>query len=910
MAAHLKLHSAEHTDGTDDIQDATSGQKGLATATQITKLDGIEALADVTDAANVSAAGAFMTDGSVNMSGEVSLAGGWVGNPGLRFASDVNLGLYRVGENNIGITCGNSRQMDLSPSGVLLENGVRVDEFSDDGTLADDSDTAVPTEKAVKTYVDSLVQGAIVLQSDWDADTNSPDISGTTTTGHAWRVSVAGTTDLGGTTDWEVGDMPVKTATGWLKIDNEDIAAVWGNISGTLSNQTDLQSALNDKQDVLTEGAFVDGDKTKLDGIEALADVTDATNVDAAGATMNADTDLSSNGYFLDEDDMASDSATKVPSQQSVKAYVDNSVSSVDTLVLSTAIEVHGFEDRTETSISFDDSTYVFTLTDAGSGWTYYRSGVRNTVSGNKTTTLAGSPPTADKYYIYIDAADGTLSNSTTAWTLADNKVPVATVEWDNTATPKYKLADERHTTAWNRTEHAHDHLTIGATLQTRGAISGYTLEDDTDSSIQYDLAQSIIWDEDLKSTIAGITGGSDNYHIIYRTGASSWSWKESTMPYSYNSEAGGGIDYDTGTGMAEVTNNDRVNTYIIATNETGLSRYSILHGGIYETLTQAQSENFEDLDRSGLDLSEAVAIWKITWRANGGYSSTGKCFMEAEPEAIGVNLTVSGQDPSLGGLAYLNAVEGVDILSTGETGGTKYLREDGDGTCSWQEVAGGGGATLDITQAGHGFGVEDVIYNNAGTWTEAQADDADTLGMGVVSAVDGTDDFTIAVAGPVTSTSHGYTVGQYLYLDASTAGALTETAPTGLTEYSNPIAYVADANTLLVLPLRPTQALQRSNDFKVTSTSSAAYTVADTDEVILADASSAAITVTLPTPADAYAGFTVTVKKTDSSGNAVTVKTATGYDIDGVDGATGQAISSQYDSLTVVCDGSDYWVI
>ena len=35
-----------------------------------------------------------------------------------------------------------------------------------------------------------------------------------------------------------------------------------------------------------SEGTFADGDKTKLDGIEASADVTDATNVAAAGAVM------------------------------------------------------------------------------------------------------------------------------------------------------------------------------------------------------------------------------------------------------------------------------------------------------------------------------------------------------------------------------------------------------------------------------------------------------------------------------------------------------------------------------------------------------------------------------------------------------------------------------------------------
>lgn len=53
-------HAASHTDGSDDIQSATAGQKGLATADQITKLDGIEVLANVTDAANVNTAGAVM----------------------------------------------------------------------------------------------------------------------------------------------------------------------------------------------------------------------------------------------------------------------------------------------------------------------------------------------------------------------------------------------------------------------------------------------------------------------------------------------------------------------------------------------------------------------------------------------------------------------------------------------------------------------------------------------------------------------------------------------------------------------------------------------------------------------------------------------------------------------------------
>jgi len=70
--------------------------------------------------------------------------------------------------------------------------------------------------------------------------------------------------------------------------------------------------------------AFTDTLLGKLNGIESGADVTDATNVDDAGAVMNSDSSTSSMSFVIDEDDMASDSNSKIPTQQSVKAYVDN----------------------------------------------------------------------------------------------------------------------------------------------------------------------------------------------------------------------------------------------------------------------------------------------------------------------------------------------------------------------------------------------------------------------------------------------------------------------------------------------------------------------------------------------------------------------------------------------------------
>ena len=108
-----------------------------------------------------------------------------------------------------------------------------------------------------------------------------------------------------------------------------DVAANTLKVSCTTANVT-TAGALMDSEcaDVAalkaTTGTFLAADQTKLDGIEAGADVTDSTNVNAAGATMNTDTDVSGNSWVLDEDDLASDDAAKLATQQSIKAYVDS----------------------------------------------------------------------------------------------------------------------------------------------------------------------------------------------------------------------------------------------------------------------------------------------------------------------------------------------------------------------------------------------------------------------------------------------------------------------------------------------------------------------------------------------------------------------------------------------------------
>ena len=65
--------------------------------------------------------------------------------------------------------------------------------------------------------------GSLRYQGTWDANANSPFLqSSVGSQGYYYVVSVAGTTNLNGITDWQVGDWAVYNGTAWQKIDNTD----------------------------------------------------------------------------------------------------------------------------------------------------------------------------------------------------------------------------------------------------------------------------------------------------------------------------------------------------------------------------------------------------------------------------------------------------------------------------------------------------------------------------------------------------------------------------------------------------------------------------------------------------------------------------------------------------------------
>ncbi len=96
------------------------------------------------------------------------------------------------------------------------------------------------------------------------------------------------------------------------------------------------------------------------------------------------------------------------------------------------------------------------------------------------------------------------------------------------------------------------------------------------------------------------------------------------------------------------------------------------------------------------------------------------------------------------------------------------------------------------------------------------------------------------------------------------------------------------------------------TNPTMATSTKTSNYTISGTDVVVFANATSGNVTITLPT-ASSNAGYRFYVKRIDSSANTCTIARS---GADTIDGQTSVSLDLQYMSLTVISDGSAWYII
>ena len=136
--------------------------------------------------------------------------------------------------------------------------------------------------------------GGLSYQGGWNASTNTPTlVSSTGTNGFYYVVSVAGSTNLDGITDWQVGDWAIFNGTIWQKIDQTNqVTSVNGQTGGVVLTASDVGALSNVTS---TDGSVTITSPTSTTRDLSVATAASTTNVlvqvrNATGATLTKGT--------------------------------------------------------------------------------------------------------------------------------------------------------------------------------------------------------------------------------------------------------------------------------------------------------------------------------------------------------------------------------------------------------------------------------------------------------------------------------------------------------------------------------------------------------------------------------------------------------------------------------------------
>ena len=273
-------------------------------------------------------------------------------------------------------------------------------------------------------------------------------------------------------------------------------------------------------------GATITG-STLTDGTASIASgaITGATNITASGTVQFgsiSDGTITATA-FVDEDNMSSNSATLIPTQQSVKAYVDAQL---------TASDLDAAGDSGTIDIDLDSETFTVA---GGTGITTAASGTTITATLDDTAVTAGNyGSTTAVPVLTIDAQGRITSASTsaisTSYTLAADSGSNDSVAGGETITFS-GTANEIETTVSN------NEITIGlpnnVTISGNLTVSGTTTTvDSTTLSVADPLISLATGNNSSDAVDIGLyglydtSGSTDLYSGLFRDANDSGKWK------------------------------------------------------------------------------------------------------------------------------------------------------------------------------------------------------------------------------------------------------------------------------------------------------------------------------------------------------------------------------------------------
>lgn len=224
-------------------------------------------------------------------------------------------------------------------------------------------------------------------------------------------------------------------------------------------------------------------------------------------------------------------------------------------------------------------------------------------------------------------------------------------------------------------------------------------------------------------------------------------------------------------------------------------------------------------------------------------------------------------------------------------------------------------GVSQTITQSSHGFAVGDWLYLNGSTYAKAQADsEAHAEVVGVVSAVQNVNSFTLTMSGRVTGLS-GLTPGAAYFLSPSSAGAITTSETSTVGQVVKPVLIADTSTSGYVVIMRGNRIVDTAiNEAVQYATRSSNTKLVSADNKLYLDLT-AAITQTFDPAATLGAGWSVQIANEAASPAQITLDPDGAETIDGAatlvlqPGEVRRVISTGSALVTVPVQESYPWI-
>lgn len=297
----------------------------------------------------------------------------------------------------------------------------------------------------------------------------------------------------------------------------------------------------------------------------------------------------------------------------------------IDTIALQTigaiSKDLNGFETRSNSTLTFNESTRTLTLTPVGTCVVWHR-GKKITISSNLTFTFSN---TSFNSYIKLDPVSVSLVSATNL-DIQGGDIPVAYIYWDSVNGKAVVCGDERHSASRDTQWHHSKHSEAGAVWKSGGELT-YSIN--SPSVVTIGLASPLVLaDEDIEHSITHNSSPSGYYQqditgtakipVVYLEGteyaqltAGDLPWLAGSNTARYNPISGAvGSLSDAGEGKY-------ISYWIVATNDMAFPVKAFMGRQSHNTIIAALEETVEEY---GLPFVEFAPLYQVILQTSATY--------------------------------------------------------------------------------------------------------------------------------------------------------------------------------------------------------------------------------------------------------------------------------------------------